>query len=156
MRHLRTLVARLRDERGSMAVETALIAPMLALMALGTFEVSTIVMREQQLQSAANEASEIILAAAGGTGITSTDLEDIIETSLGLSDPQLTVADRYRCGTGSTLSSTLPTPSTGCAASEQIYMYVHLTLTDTYTPMWTNFGVSHPIQYTVVRTVQVS
>jgi Flp pilus assembly protein TadG len=153
---MRTLIARLRDQRGSMAIETALIAPALALMALGTFEVSSIVMRQQQLQSAANEASEIILAAAGGTGITSTDLEDILETSLGLSDPELAIADRYRCGTSSTLSSALPTPNTGCPASTQIYMYVQLTLTDTYTPMWTQFGVAAPIQYTVVRTVQVS
>ena len=45
---------RLRDERGTMAIETALITPLLALMALGTFEVSNIVSREQQLQSAAN------------------------------------------------------------------------------------------------------
>ena len=156
MTHLGTFIAWLRDERGSMAIETALITPLLALMALGVFEVSAIVSREQQLQSAANEASEIILAAAGGSGINSSDLEDIIETSLGLGDPQLAIDDRYRCGTSATLTSAMPSPSTGCAASEQIYSYVQLTLTDTYTPMWTNFGVSDPIVYNVVRTVQVS
>ena len=150
------LLARLRDQRGSMAIETALVTPLLALMGLGVFEVSSIVSREQQLQSAANEASEIILAAAGGSGIESDDLAVIIEASLDLEDGQLVIVDRYRCGTASTLSATLPTPSTGCAASQQIYAYVQLTVTDTYTPLWTKFGVSSPIQYNVVRTVQVS
>ena len=150
------LFARLRDERGSMAIETALIAPLLALMALGVFEASSIVSREQQLQSAANEASEVILAAAGGSGIASNDLEDILEASLDLEDPQLAVDERFRCGTGSTLSASLPSPSTGCAASQQIYRYVQLTLTDTYTPMWTKFGILSPVQYNVVRTVQIS
>ena len=150
------LLTRMRDERGTMAIETALIAPLLALMALGVYEVSSIVSREQQLQSAANEASEIILAAASGSGINSGDLEDIIETSLGLTDPQLTIVDRYRCGTATTLVATPPTPSTGCAASEQVYTYVRLTVSATYTPMWTKFGVASPIQYNVVRTVQIS
>lgn len=150
------LFARLCDERGTMAVETALTAPILALMALGVFEVSSIVSREQQLQSAANEASEIILAAAGGSGISSDDLETIIETSLALDDAQLTLADRYRCGTATTLSATVPTPGTGCPASEPIYTYIRMTMTDTYTPMWTDFGVPYAVNYNVVRTVQTS
>ena len=156
MKRLRTLVARLRDERGTMAIETALITPLLALMALGVFEVSTIISREQQLQSAANEASEIILAAAGGSGINSADLEAIIVTSLGLSPSEVTIDDRYRCGTATTLTTTMPYPSTGCAASQQVYSYVQLTVQDTYTPMWTKFGVAAPINYTIIRTVQVS
>jgi Flp pilus assembly protein TadG len=156
MRRLFALIARLRDERGTMAIETALITPLLALMALGVFEVSSIVSREQQLQSAANEASEIILAAAGGSGINSDDLEAIIVTSLGLSPSEVDIDDRYRCGTATTLTTTMPSPSTGCAASNQIYSYVQLTVQDTYTPMWTRFGVAAPINYTIVRTVQVS
>lgn len=156
MTRMRNLFSHFRDERGTMAIETALIAPLLALMALGVFEVSSIVSREQQLQSAANEASEIILAAAGGSGINSADLEDIIETSLGLAADQLTIVDRYRCGTATALSATRPTPSTGCPTSQQIYTYVRLTVSDTYTPTWTRFGVASPIQYNVVRTVQIS
>jgi len=146
-------IARLRDERGTMAIETALIAPLLALMALGVFEVSSIVSREQQLQSAANEASEIILAASGGAGINSTDLEDIIEASLGLEDDDLDITRRFRCATGVLVATDEP-PT--CATGEQLYTYVHLNVTGTYSPMWTKFGVSSPINYTVERTVQVS
>lgn len=148
----RTFFGWLRDQRGTMAIETALIAPLLATMALGVFEVSRIVSREQQLQSAANEASEIILAAAGGSGIASGDLEDILETSLNLADNKLDIEPRYRCGTSTTLSSSVPT----CSSGIQLYTYVQLTVTDTYSPMWTNFGVGSPIDYSIVRTVQIS
>lgn len=141
----------LGDERGSMAIETALITPLLALMALGTFEVSNIVSREQQLQSAANEASEIILAAAGGSGINSADLEEILEASLNLQDSQLQITQRFRCASN-VMVATQPTCNTG----EQLYTYVHLNVTGTYSPMWTNFGVSSPITYSIQRTVQVS
>ncbi|MXO59632.1 pilus assembly protein [Altererythrobacter salegens] len=139
------------DNRGTMAIETALIAPLLATMSLGVFEVSNLVSREQQLQSAASEAGGIILAAAGGSGITSSELETIIETSLNLNSNQLTIIDKYRCGTSSTLSSTVPT-----CTGQQIYSYVEMTLTDTYTPVWTRFGVGQPVNFNVVRTVQVS
>lgn len=142
----------LRDERGSMAIETALIAPVLATMALGTFEVSNIVSREQQLQSASNEASEVILAAAGGSGISSDSLEQILESSLNLQASQLTITPRYRCGSATQVSSTTPT----CATDTQLYTYVHLQLTDTYSPMWTRFGVGRAIAYDVQRTVQIS
>lgn len=151
MMHVPAFFARLHDERGTMAIETALTAPLLALMALGVFEVSSIVSREQQLQSAANEASEIILAAAGGSGINSADLETIIETSLNLADDQLQITPRWRCATGAIVAA-LPT----CATGEQLYTYVHLNVIGTYSPMWTKFGVSSDIDFSVQRTVQIS
>ena len=151
MARLRSPWRALRHADGTMAIETALVAPLLALMALGVFEVSSIVSREQQLQSAANEASEIVLAAAGGSGIASADLEDILETSLNLSDDQLVITPRYRCSTG-TITATAPT----CPTGQQLYTYVHLQVTDSYSPMWTSFGVGSPVDYTIERTVQIS
>jgi Flp pilus assembly protein TadG len=53
-----------RDARGTMAIETAIVAPVLALMAIGSFEVGSMVSRQQELQSAASEAESIILAAS--------------------------------------------------------------------------------------------
>ena len=140
-----------RDQRGTMTIETALIAPALAALALGSFDVSMMVSREQQLQSAANEATEIVLAASGGSGISSADLEQILETSLNLSPEDVTLSALYRCGTGAT-STTEPT----CASGTQLYSYVQLTITDSYTPLWTNFGVGHDVDFNIQRTVQVS
>ena len=151
MIRLARLPALLRNTCGTMAIETALIAPLLATMSLGVFEVSNIISREQQLQSAASEASEIILAAAGGSGVSSTDLKSIIVASLNLQDNQLTITPKYRCGIDTTLVSVIPT-----CTGQQIYSYVELTMTDTYTPVWTHFGVGSPVNYKIVRTVQVS
>jgi len=152
MIRIATLGALLCDKRGTMAIETALVAPLLLTLTLGAFDVSMLVAREQQLQSAANEASEIVLAAAGGSGIESDDLEDILESSLDLEDSQLTLAPGYRCGTSTTVETTAPT----CATGEPMYAYVKLTVTDTYSPLWTSFGVGGDVDFNIVRWTQVS
>jgi Flp pilus assembly protein TadG len=144
--------ALLRDKRGTMAIETALVAPFLLTLSLGAFEVSMLVSREQQLQSSANEASEIVLAAAGGSGINSADLEDILESSLGLEDSQLALAAGYRCGTSTTVETTKPT----CAVGEPMYSYVKLTVTDTYEPAWKKFGFGDDVNFNIVRWAQIS
>jgi Flp pilus assembly protein TadG len=148
---LRALKDLLRDQFGAMAVETALVAPVLAVMALGTFEVGSVVSRQQELQSAASEAEGIILAAAGGPGATSTQIESVIETSLGLEGDQVTLAQRFRCDT----ASSLVTSRTTCPTDQPIYEYVRVDITDSYTPVWTSFGVGSAINYNISRTVQV-
>lgn len=148
---LAILGALVRDGRGTMAIETALVAPLLGIMALGAFDVSRMVAREQHLQSAANEASEIILAAAAGSGIQSTDLETLLESSLSLGASQVTLAQQFRCGT----SAAVPPPQPTCATGEQLYIYVKLTVIDTYSPAWTHFGVGEPVDFNIVRTVQI-
>ncbi len=144
-----------RNTIGSMAIETAIVAPVLASMALGAFDASRILSRQQQLQSAANEASEIILAASMGTGVSSSDLKTILVNSLGIQSSQLTIAQRFRCDDSATLVATAPSPP-GCATSKPVFKYVQLTLTETYTPVWTQFGIGSPVNYNIVRTVQVS
>ena len=57
---LRTLF---RDTRGSMAIETAFIVPVLAVMSIGGFEVSGMVSRQSELQSAVAEAAQIAIAS---------------------------------------------------------------------------------------------
>lgn len=147
----RSLKGLLRDQGGAMAVETALVAPVLAMMALGTFEVGSLVSRQQELQSAASEAEGIILAAAGGDGADSGQVEDVIESSLGLADDKVTLAQRFRCNTATSL---LTSPAS-CSTEEPIYQYVQVQITDTYTPVWTRFGVGSAINYDITRTIQV-
>lgn len=143
-----------RCERGAMAVEAAIIMPLLALLALGTFDVSSLVSRQQELQSAANEGAAIVLAAANSNGIKSTDLETIIESSVGLKDSQLTITQEYRCNDSSTRTTD---PATDCTdPSKPVYSYVKLVITDSYIPLWTKFGVGGTQSFNVTRTVQVS
>lgn len=145
LRHLR------QDRHGTMAIETALVAPLLALMALGSFEVGMLVSRQQELQSSASEAEGIVLAAAGGTGAPSDKIKQVLQDSLGLSAEQVTLEQRFRCNA----TSTLTTDASTCDSDQPIYQYVRLTVTDTYTPIWTDFGVGSPITYHVERTIQV-
>jgi Flp pilus assembly protein TadG len=140
-----------RDSHGTMAVETALVAPVLALMALGTFDVGRIVSRQQELQSSASEAEGIVLASAASAGTSSDTIKQIIEKSLGLSSDQVSLELRFRCD----MSSTLTTDASTCSTDEPIYQYILLDVSDTYTPMWTNFGVGSPLKFNVERTVQV-
>jgi Flp pilus assembly protein TadG len=135
-----------------MAVETAIVAPVLALMGLGTFDASRLVSKQQDLQSAANEATQIILAAAGGSGVSSNTLHDILVSSLDLQGDQLTISQMFRCNDAATTT----TDASTCDSSKPIYQYVKLEITDSYTPVWTNFGVGHTINYDIQRTVQIS
>ena len=135
---------------GAMAVETAIVAPVLALMSIGTFEVGTIVLRQQELQSAASEAESIILAAAGSEPSSAT-IEQVIEQSMGLKPDQVVLRKRFRCG------STVGEPvadATGCDLDDgPIYKYVLLELSDSYTPVWANFGVGSAFNYNIARTI---
>jgi Flp pilus assembly protein TadG len=146
------LLGLLRCRKGAMAIEAALVAPVLLVLSIGTFEAGMMVSRQQELQSAASEAEGIILAAAATPGgATSDDIQQIIEHSLKLDSDQIELSQRFRCNT----ESELLLDGTGCDATKPIYRYVHLVLTDTYTPTWANFGVGSPFDYNVERTILV-
>lgn len=148
---LRTIRDLLRDVCGAMVIETAIVTPVLVLMAIGIFEVGTMVSRQQELQSSASEAEGIILTAAAGPGTDSSKIEEVIEASLGLDQDQVTLEQRFRCNTASNLT----TDAASCDTSEPIYQYVLLNATDSYSPVWANFGFGSPFTYNVSRTIQV-
>lgn len=141
-----------RDRKGSMAIEVAFVVPVLATIAIGVFEVGAIVSRQQELQSAASEAEAIVLAALGGTGSDSGQIEDVLEESLGLRDNQFTINQRFRCD----VSDQMQTAADSCDASEPIYRYVQIQVTDSYEPVWSKFGIGEGINYSLTRTIQVS
>jgi len=136
-----------------MVIETALVAPILALMALGAYDTVNIVSKQQDLQSAASEAMEIVLAAANGSGVSSDKLHDILVSSLDLDDDQVQITQLFRCDAA---TDTTTDPSTCTDTTKPIYQYVKLTISDSYTPLWTDFGVGHTINYHVERTVQTA
>jgi Flp pilus assembly protein TadG len=148
-------LARLRsDETGAMVIETALVAPVLVLISLGAFQISGMVARQTELESAASEAAAIALAAQPDTDAKRTTLKQVIQASTNL--PAATtsgtrgveVTEVYRCG----ISTSFVTSSTSCS-SGQMARYVRISLVDTYTPTWTRFGVGSAITYRVTRNV---
>lgn len=142
---------RLRDNAdGAMLIETAIVAPLLLLLALGAYQVSSIVARQTELQNAAAEAAAIALAAAPDTVAKRTTVEQIIETSSGLAPEKVTLTAAYRCDD----SQNYVTAPEQCASAEVVSSFVKITLNDTYTPLWAEFGVGSALEYNVTRYVQ--
>jgi Flp pilus assembly protein TadG len=153
---MRTILARLRsDTRGTITIETAIIAPVLVLLGLGSFDVSEMVSRHSDLQSAAAEAEAIVQAAVPTDSAARDRVRDILKTSIDPDDSNPndseTVTEIYRCGTGA-YQTALPT----CATGTKLSTYIKIVLTNSYTPNWTSFGVGHRIDYSIVRMVQIS
>lgn len=143
-----------RDCRGMMAVETAIVATVVALLSLGAFQVSTFVARQNELQGAAADAAAIALAAKPDTTTKLNTIKSILRTSTGLSTDRVTVSYVYRCGTDSTL---ITSPSS-CSqnGSNRLYTYVRIVLSDTYNPIWSSYGLGSGVNLRVDRTVQIS
>lgn len=150
--HVLRLIRHLGADRdGAMVIETALVAPVLVLLSLGAFQVSGMVARQTELQSAASEAAAIALAAEPDTTAKRTALEQVIEASSGLAADKVAVSEAYRCDAGTSFVTVV----SDCTGSENVSVYVKINLTDTYTPAWTQFGVGSPINYNVTRYVMV-
>jgi hypothetical protein len=145
------LAALARDTRGTALIETALLAPALIVMCVGGFEVSAIVARQSELQSTAEQATEIALATNPDTDAELTAIEDVLESTGDLQDAQVTLSYRYRCGASTTVSTVVPT-----CDEDQLSTYIHITMTDTYVPVWSEWGFGEGLDYEIIRTVQVS
>jgi Flp pilus assembly protein TadG len=154
----RSLKRLAHDCGGSMAIETAAVAPILILLSIGTFEVARMVSRQQELQSAASEGETIALAASQAgqaTGITT--VRDIIAQSVSLNSDQVHVARYYRCDANATIFSAADDASARatCGTDSVITSYLKLELTDRYSPIWTRLGIGSAFDYDVQRMVQL-
>lgn len=151
MRLSNLLTALRQDERGAMLIETAIVAPVLILLSMGAFQISQVVARQSELQGAAAEALSIAIAAPPETAEERTILKNVIMASTGLDSSQITVIDQYRCG-----SATIYVDAATECIDTKVSSYVHIQLTDTYTPAWTQWGFGSPITYNVSRYVMIN
>lgn len=137
---------------GAVVIEVAVLAPVLILLGLGTVEVSTLVSRQSELQSALAEAAAIALASKPDTDAKIATIKAIIATSAGVDASKVTISTTYRCGTTATYVS-LPGY---CAVTGEISKYLKVKVHDTYTPNWTKFGISKAVNLSLERTIQIS
>mgnify|MGYP003592480891 CR=1 FL=1 len=149
-RRLQSLAALWCDDRGAMLVETAIVAPVLVLMSMGAFQVSQVVARQTELQGAAAEATGIALASPPETNDQRTTLKSVIVASTGLDSDQVTVSEKFRCG-----SATTYVDSSSTCVGTKVSSYVLIQLNDTYTPAWTQWGFGSPINFNVDRYVMI-
>lgn len=140
------------NQRGAVVIETAFVAPVLALLSLGAFQVSQAVARQHELQSGADDAAAMALAGWKDDAAQVTALKSVLKTTLSLTDAQVTISHKYRCGTETVYVDV----KTACAAGLVVASYLRIVLTDTYTPSWVAFGIGSPLNYNVTRTVVLS
>lgn len=142
--------ALLRDRRGTMAIETAIVAPILIVLSIGGFEVSSIVTRQSELQSAAAEAVAIVMAASPETQTEIDQIEAVVEGSSGIPEEDVNFTTQYRCDTGE-----LQADTSGCADENLLTTFIIIDMTDRYEPVWAQFGLGNGLEYNVVRSVQI-
>jgi Flp pilus assembly protein TadG len=135
------------DQRGTTVIETALVVPVLACMALGAYDASQIVSRQHELQNGAADAEQIVLAAAGAATSTTT-MKQVLSNTLGIPLANIDVDQLYRCNNTTTLQTTT------CTSGSWEADYVRVTFRTSYTPTWTSFGIGSTVNYNVVRQVQ--
>ena len=144
---LQCLLAR---EDGTALIETAVVAPVLIVLAIGGFETSAMVARQSELQSSAEQATEIALAVVPDTQAELNQVKAKLMASSGLSDARVTLQFKYRCAAGA-LTTTMPSCS-----EDSLNTYIAMHLSDEYQPVWTGWGFGKSFEYHVSRTVQIS
>jgi len=153
MARINRVFARLRDcAEGAMIIETAIVTPVLVMISVGIYDSGRLFERQMFLQSAIGQATAIALAANSGATTDINTVKQMLVDSTTLPADQVVVEKKYRCAEDTTL---LDSPAT-CNPSGEISTYLKVSLTDHYTPMWTDFGVGRAIDFTVTRTAQIA
>lgn len=142
----------LRDSRGAVVIETAVVAPALALMGIGAFQVSQIVARQHEMQTGAADAAAMALAGWSDDDAQVAALKGVIQRTIDLDADQVTIARKYRCG----ITDDYVDDKATCLEGEVVASYLQIDLSDTYTPLWTEFGVGEAVDFKVERTVLIS
>ena len=138
-------------EGGMVAVETAILTPFLLVLALGVYDVGSLVARQHTLQSAATEAEIIALAAGAGATTTPQKMRQVLRASLDLDEAKVQVRPRFRCNSAEELHET----SEACGTDDTVSRYVEVDIRDTYEPFFAGFGIADDIELGVNRMVMV-
>lgn len=154
LRHLRRLC---RASDGSMAIETGIVASALTLLSLGSFQISSLVARQSELEIAAAEAGAIALAAKPDTAEKLATVKTILMNSTGLPTNKVSVSFRWRCGDETAMTSNRDDCDWDGDDDDEDrrWKFVRIQLNDTYTPGWRGFGLGSNVNIQVDRTVQI-
>jgi hypothetical protein len=143
----------LRDRRGSVTVELALFAPILATLIVGVADISIAFGRKLEIEQASQRAIEKVMQTTGSSTVGETiKLEAVCQVNgtnddgdcAGgrLSEDDVTVTYRLECiGDGGSRTATESEDAVAfdeltCGADEREARYLSVTVEDTYTPMF--------------------
>jgi len=137
---------------GTMAIETAIVAPVMILLAFGSFQVSSMVARHTELQTAAEDAAAIALAAPPESQTDLARIKNIILASTNLEADEVSLSFAYRCDDAEATVTT----QDECNEEAPIWSYMQVSLDTHYVPIWTQLGVGAPVNLKVQRSVAIS
>lgn len=140
-------------DRGQSVVELALILPLILLLLVGVIEIGRFAYYSILVASAARAGAQYgaqsLTTAADQTGISNAGQND------GQNVTGLVVTSTQQCGcSGAGLSGTCP--ATGCAAPNHPLVYVKVTATGNFNPLFNYPGVSNAFAVTSVETMRVA
>lgn len=145
------LQAVLRCQVGSMAIETAILAPVLVGLSIGAFEIGSLIARQTELQTAAAEAAAIVRASTPATSQERLAIRNVVATSTQLYSWQVSVVEIYRCAD----STSYVTSAESCSSGVVVNKFIRVAIWDYYEPIWAQFGLGSSLTFNVTRTVQV-
>jgi len=139
-----------KNEEGTVVIETAIVVPVLMLMALGGIDYGTMLARQIELQNAMAEASQVALAAAPTDAAARQTVKEVLQTSTGLGTDNVSIVERYRCGT----DAEYVVDSDLCGATPYS-RFIQIEIIEDYTSTWSTISGADPLRFNFVRMVQV-
>lgn len=139
-----------KDEEGAVVIETAIVVPVLLLMALGGIDYGTMLARQVELQNAMAEASQIALAAAPTDAAARQAVKEVLQTSTGLTTDQVSITEQYRCST-----DTAYVADSDLCGTSPYARFIRIEIVEEYTSTWSTISGAEPLTFNFVRMVQV-
>jgi Flp pilus assembly protein TadG len=118
--------ALIAETKGVAFVETALVAPFLALVIMGTVDTARYAAAKMKIQQAVNRGLE--MSSMGGTSVAAADIQTQAAEQAGVSTSSVTVTQTLECGGTATSWTT-----TTCASGETA-RYTQVQISTSFTP----------------------
>lgn len=139
-----------RNKTGAIAIETAIVVPVLLLMGLAGVDYGSMLARQIELQNAMAEASQIALAAAPTDADARQAVKAVLQTSTGLDTDHISILEKYRCGT----IDAYVDDSDSCGTTPYS-RFIQIQIIEHYEPVWAKISDADAIDFNLVRMVQV-
>lgn len=152
------LVAAFRDcARASVAIELALLAPVLAAFLVGSVDFGSYIYGKMQLQSAARAGAQYAVQSGGNADDQAGIIAAALASSSDLATGASVISETFcSCvdGTESTVSATTGCGGT-CAGGDSPALSVRVTVTNTFTPIFNYPGIPDSIAMKGVSSLRV-
>lgn len=127
MRRFRQSIQELRDSNsGAAAIETAIVAPFLAVVMMGTVDIAQYGAAKLEVQQAINRGLE--MAMMGGPDTSTTAIQSDVATEAGVATANVNVTQTQTCNGASA------TWGSSCSSGQELRKFITITVTQNFRP----------------------